>query len=106
MDEGDLPEIRRLAQAFLDGEALPIETAVALFSYHDDNLKPKALREAFLSFVVVASETDAIPLGDRRAFWHPDVRAKEDLRHDNAQTWARPIVEAACIEILTATTAP
>jgi hypothetical protein len=98
----DLREIRRQARAFLDGETPPVETAVALCRYHDDTIEPEALREALMAFVAVASETDAIPVGHRRALWHPDVREKEDLKHDEAQTWARPIVEEACAQILTA----
>lgn len=105
MNEEDLREIRRQVTAFLNGEARPVETAVALFGYHDDSIEPAALRDALLAFVAVASETDAIPLGDRRALWHPDVREAEDRKHDAAQAWAHPIVEQACLQIVAATEA-
>jgi hypothetical protein len=84
----------------LDGRTSPLETAIALCRHHDAAVEPEALREALLAFVAVASETDAIPVGGRRAFWHPDVREREDLKHDAAQAWAYPIVEEACTRIL------
>ena len=104
MSPEDLREIRRQATAFLDGEIPPIETAIALCRYQDDD-QIGPLHEALLTFVAVASETDAIPVGDRRAFWHPDVREKEDLKHGQAQAWARPLVEDACRQILATTSA-
>jgi hypothetical protein len=99
MFRNHVPEIRRLAQDFLEGRLQPLEAALALSGYaHED--PPKALNDAFVSFILVASETDDVPLGERRALWHPDVRAKEDQKHDKAQAWARPIVEEACTRIL------
>jgi len=93
------PEIRRLAWDFLEGRLEPLEAAVALSGYAHEN-PPQALYDAFTSFVVIASETDDVPLGERRMLWHPDVRAKEDQKHDRAQAWARPMVEEACTQIL------
>jgi len=103
VDHADLQEVRDGAKAFLDGKIPPIETAIALGRHHDDAVEPAPLREALLAFVTVASETDVIPVGDRRAFWHLDAREKEDLKHDEAQAWARPIVEEACQQILALT---
>jgi hypothetical protein len=48
------------------------------------------------TMVGVASETDDIPLGHRRELWHPDVRALEDQKHDEAQAWAEPMVRITC----------
>lgn len=45
---------------------------------------------------LVASETDAILVGSRRDFWHPEVRAREDEKHDKARAWAEPMVRATC----------
>jgi len=94
-------EVRRLANSFLRGEIEPLEAALALNAYGKDD-HPKAADEPFLTVEMIASETDAIPLGNRRSFWHPDVRTDEDKKHDNAQIWARPMMETACHQLLAA----
>ena len=90
----------RLAVAFLRGELQPLETALALSSLEDE--APEELRDALISMVAVSSETDDIPLGERRALWHPDVRPSEDRKHDAAQAWAAPIVREACERLASA----
>ena len=100
-NEGRWNEVRTLVAAFLAGDLAPLEAAVALNAYgHDDH--PVEMDDPFSTFVLITSETDAIPLGNQRNLWHPDVRVAEDVKHDRAQEWARPLVETACRQILAA----
>lgn len=73
---------------------MPLEAAQALASFEDE--APGDLRRLLRPMVGVTSETDDIPLGHRRELWHPDVRASEDQKHDEAQAWAEPMVRDAC----------
>jgi len=90
---------REIAAAYLQGEMLPLETALELYSHLSDDL-PGDLQEVLLSITFVVSETDAIYLGERRQLWHPDVKAKEDRKHDEAQTRFAPIVRDACEQLV------
>jgi hypothetical protein len=85
----------------LNGKLPPLEAALAIkaFAFGDH---PAAADIPFDTLAAVESETDAIPLGERRDLWHPDVRVAEDRKHDQAQEWARPLVERACRQLLDA----
>lgn len=100
MDGKSLNLIKAAASDFLEGRAGALETAVMLapFRHH----APETLKHPLTTMVAVASETDDIPLGDRRALWHADVRAREDLKHDRAQAWAEPMVRQACEALIAA----
>lgn len=87
-----------IAADFLEGRISALEAAVALAPFEED-VSPE-LRRHLTDMVAIASETDAIPLGRRRELWHPDVRAREDEKHDRAQIWAEPMVRAACEGLL------
>ena len=99
LNDIDCSEIRKLAKGFLGGDLRPIEAAVALNAYGPEDSADPAYA-AFLTMNVISSETDAIPLSERRELWHPDVRAAEDAKHDRAQAWAHPMVTEACLQIL------
>jgi hypothetical protein len=86
--------LRAIAKDFLEGRTLPLEAALALAGF--ENEAPDEIRECLTDMVGVASQTDAIQLGQRRQLWHPDVRAAEDQKHDDAQAWAAPLVRATC----------
>jgi hypothetical protein len=95
-----LGALKQIAMSFIEGRASALETAIALAPFEDE--VPTELRGYLTEMVGVASETDAIPLGARRELWHPDVRAREDEKHDRAQVWAEPVVRAACEGLLAA----
>jgi hypothetical protein len=100
MEQSLRDSIRTVAIAFQEGRLSALEAAVALAPFEEEvDLK---LRECLTDMVAVASEMDAIPLGSRRELWHPDVRAREDEKHDCAQAWAEPIVRATCERLLSA----
>jgi len=85
---------REIASDYLERRINPIEAALALMPLLDDLT---AVPDTILStFIAISSETDAIPLGERRTLWHPDVRAVEDAKHDRAQEWARGLMNDAC----------
>jgi hypothetical protein len=94
MTQPRLSALKLIAVDFLEGRLQPLEAAVALAPFEDSG--PASLKKHLTAMIAVASETDHIPLGDRRAFWHPDVRAKEDEKHDEAQAWAEPMVRETC----------
>jgi hypothetical protein len=86
--------LKAIATDFLEGRLLPLEAALALAPFEDE--VPDELRACLTAMVGVASETDNIQLGHRRALWHPDVRALENRKHDEAQAWAEPMVRETC----------
>ena len=83
-----------IATGFLEGRLSALEAAVALAPFEAE--VATGLRDCLTDMVAIASETDAIPIGPRRDLWHPDVRAREDDKHDRAQAWAEPMVRATC----------
>lgn len=89
-----------IARDFLKGRLSALEAAVALAPFEEE--VPHDLRDSLTAMVGVASETDDIPLGDRRNLWHPEVRAREDQKHDKAQTWAEPTVRETCERLVRA----
>jgi hypothetical protein len=90
-----LAALKTLATDFLAGRLLPLEAARALAQFEEEEA-PDDLRAPLRTMAGVASETDDIPLGQLRALWRPDVRAREDQKHDEAQAWAEPLVREAC----------
>ncbi|TAL12656.1 MAG: hypothetical protein EPO02_00955 [Nitrospirae bacterium] len=100
MNSARRSKLRTVATDFLEGRLLPLETAWALAAFEDD--APDDLRSLLTPMVGVASETDDIPLGHRRELWHPEVRASEDRKHDEAQAWAEPTVRHACERLVEA----
>lgn len=100
MPKPRLIALKVIATDFLEGRLRPVEAAVALAPFVDE--VPENLRQYLTAMVGVASETDHIPLGERRAFWHPDVRVKEDEKHDRAQAWAEPMVRETCEALVSA----
>ena len=92
-------DLKGVATAFLNGEIRPLEAALELSNFeHED--PPENLSEALIAMVAVVSETDDIPLGERRSLWHPDVQAAKGAEHDRAQEWAAPIVRDTCEQIV------
>ncbi len=54
------------------------------------------LEAPFVTFVAIASETDAVPVGAVRDRWHPDARIKFAKEWAKAEQYAKAIGEAAC----------
>jgi hypothetical protein len=97
---GDLvaEKVRAISKKYLAGRLNPIEAALELKGFRD--ARPTLPATIFDTFDVISSETDAIPVGEMRGLWHPGIRAIEDLKHDRAQEWARPLMDEACAALL------
>lgn len=100
MNSARRTKLHTIATDFLEGRLLPLEAAWALAAFEDE--APPDLKRFLKPMVGVTSETDDIPLGDRRNLWHPDVRASEDRKHDEAQAWAEPTVREMCERLIEA----
>jgi hypothetical protein len=49
-----------------------------------------------LPFVGVDSETESLPIGDKRKFWSAANRERLQPRIDEAERWAKGILESHC----------
>lgn len=52
------------------------------------------------AFVLIDSETDALPLGAERQYWEPRALAGKDEDIARAEAWARPFGLAACTNVV------
>lgn len=50
----------------------------------------------FEAFVLIESETDALPFGELRRMWNAEALAKLQPEIDRAEAWARDVGMAAC----------
>ncbi|EJU10840.1 hypothetical protein LH128_21800 [Sphingomonas sp. LH128] len=56
--------------------------------------------EPFLRFVVINSETDAVPVGTAITRWHPDAKLKHQADWDEAESYAKAVGEKACHDVV------
>lgn len=54
------------------------------------------LEEPFVGFTAIDSETDAVPIGDIRERWHPEVKIRLAAEWEQAELYAQSISEPAC----------
>jgi len=57
-------------------------------------------KEPFVRFLAIASETDAVPIGDVRKLWHPEAVIKHAEEWARAESWAMEYGKVACSEAL------
>jgi hypothetical protein len=55
---------------------------------------------ALRAFVLIDSETDALPLGTERQHWEPAALAQKDQEIARAEMWARPFGVEACEDVV------
>jgi hypothetical protein len=53
-----------------------------------------------VSFVVIASDTDAYPFGETRLLWAPDALARLQPEIDRSEQWAREVGEEHCRSLI------
>lgn len=83
-----------LATRFLTGETGVVETARRLSAYQD--VPDKDIESQIDVFIVIDSETDALPLGDARRHWSSDALVREDVKIAEAERrWHNAATEAA-----------
>jgi hypothetical protein len=87
-----------LARRILAGEIGLIEGCRALSSMRwelgDD------VRDRFIPFVAIDSETDDLPIGAVRDLWQPDALARKDLEISRCEQLYRTQVAEACMALI------
>jgi hypothetical protein len=56
--------------------------------------------EDFLTFVVIDSETDDLPVGEVRAFWAPEALKEKDVEIQKCEDFYRQSATEACESII------
>lgn len=88
------------ATAVLEGRLGIIEGCRRLSSLAQDFLPGCHLDEDFVVFVVVDSETDALPTGAGRAYWDPVALGREEEKIQRAEAMYRDEVVSACRKVV------
>lgn len=87
-------EIGKIANAMLSGSLSFIEGSRQLWEL---GLGEDLERDADLQvFLLIDSETDALPMGELRKLWNADALAKLQPELDRAEEWARSVGLSAC----------
>ena len=87
--------IATVALGMLNGDLPFLEGAIELASLRHE----AAVEESdpdFLPFVVIASETDNLPIGAMKKNWSQEALLKHQPEIDEAIIWAKKIGTAAC----------
>lgn len=87
--------IAATAECMLSGQCSYIDGARRI-SDMLDGARLDRLGEPFVAFVVITSETDAVPIGELRDRWHADARIKLEPEWADAEQYAREVGEPAC----------
>lgn len=77
--------------SFLEGARQICSVACSLGLEKDPDISP---------FILVDSETDALPLGEQRKGWLPEALAKLAPELQQAEAWARSVGSKACESII------
>jgi hypothetical protein len=86
--------IAETAETMLSGQCSYIEGARRI----DDMLDSARLdrfEKPFITFVAIASETDAVPIGELREQWHVEARKKLEPEWAEAERYAKDVGEPA-----------
>ena|SRR5579871_3618109 len=88
-----------VAKDTLDGIVGIIEGSRMLFDLRhtvtEDSFDPD-----FNIFVLVASETDHLPIGEVRKYWAPDSLAQKDIEIKETEEFYRNDVKAGCRKLI------
>jgi hypothetical protein len=93
-------EAVRKARAILMGELGVLEGCIPLASLAHDVVPDWRIDPDFVVFGAVASEVDALPLGQARAHWSSEALAKADLEIARYTQFSKDQVLAACRSII------
>lgn len=91
--------IAETAQSMLKGERSYIEGSRLICDLLD-RARLDRLEEPFDAFVVIESETDAVPVGERREGWHPEAKIKLAPEWLRAENYAETVGDPACREAI------
>lgn len=84
-----------VAFGMLSGEVGFIEGAIELASLRHEAAVEENDSD-FMTFVVIASETDSLPIATTRELWSKEALARHQPEIDAAIVWAKKIGLAAC----------
>jgi hypothetical protein len=70
--------VAQCAQRLLDGQIGVVEAAHRIGAFSEEDLAVDQFDPDFFTFVLIRSETDALPVGDVRRHWAPDALVKKD----------------------------
>jgi len=88
-----------LAAGILDGSVNVLEGALKLSALrHEVEVEPSD--NDFTTFAVIASETDALPVGEVRRHWSTEALARVEPEIQSATAWARHLAVPACQSIV------
>ena len=86
-----------IARELLAGRIGVIAAARQIAAFCGDRVGLDEFDPDFLTFTVIESETDALPVGESRRHWAPDALAQKDLEIAQCEEFYRSeAAEAAC----------
>ena len=88
------------ARAVLDGELGVIEGSVALAAYAHHIVPDWATDPDFVTFGVIASDTDHLPFGEARSWWSPAALTQADAEIEAITEGNRAKVRQACENVI------
>lgn len=88
-------KIAAIAAVMLSGEVSFIEGSRQICRLRFD-AEIADFDDDILAFVVIVSETDALPLGDERRLWNAEALAGLQPEIDHAEEWAKSTGRNAC----------
>ena len=92
--------IRDTAQSMLDGKCCYIEGARRICDMLEE-ARLDRFDKPFVTFVVIASETDEVPVGHLRDRWHPETKITLASKWTHAERYAKKLGEVACRDAVT-----
>lgn len=85
----------KIAQGMLDGSIPYLEGAIKLCSLRHEVDVPED-DEDFMAFVLVASETDHLPIGVQRQHWSEQSLARHEPEIQKSTLWAKNVSLSEC----------
>ena len=103
MTHEDVSHARRrvaeTAAGMLDG-TVPFLEGVRVLTGLRDKVGVAQDDEDFMIFVVVDSETDALPVGEVRKHWATEALQRLEPEIEDATQWAKQFSGAACVSLV------
>lgn len=87
--------VAAIAHSMIKGDVEFLEGAIELASLHHE-AEVDENDPDFMAFVLIASETDSLPIGASRALWSKEALTKHQPKIDAATIWAQNVGMAAC----------
>jgi hypothetical protein len=92
-------ELVRVAKGILNGTIPILEGARAISSLGGEVGLPED-DEDLMTFVLIDSDTDHLPVGDTRQHWAADALAEKDQEIESAESWYHQMAIDSCRRLL------